>query len=255
MSKMANKQTPYIATNTEKHTNTPPSGGWLVAFLAIPLLVFALSFQIAPARAQGAFVTPTPLPAIEATKNAAQSAQSAANDARSQAAQLRAQAEEIQRNADAQQAQIAADLANASAAASAQNGIAFGQAIGQAQEDLKQFQDSLAGQDAIIATLTARNEILSNSVVTLTVELNQARVSQSLILTNYTALSNRFEAVSAEAKQSANSAPVVTFVFAAGFVAMLIVVIIVVLQRREANPIDDVDTVNEDEVIEGEVTA
>lgn len=249
---MANKQTPYLAENIKKHTNIPPSGGWFVAFLAIPLLVFALSFQTAPVRAQGVFVTPTPLPAIVATANAAEQAQSAAQASRNEADRLNAQANEIRRNADAQSARAAQDLSDARAASAAQNAGAIGEAIGSASSQLEQLQTSVSGQAAIIATLTADKQAAASEIYSLTIALQQERASKRVIQDSYTALSTRFEAANLEAQKQGQSAPVVTFVFATGFFAMLIVVIIVVLQRRESKPVD-ADTA-QDEIIDGEVT-
>lgn len=252
---MANKQTPYIATNTEKHTNIPPFGGWFVAFLAIPLMIFALSFQAAPVRAQSVFVTPTPIPAVVATQNAAQAAQSAANASRSEAASLRARADEIQRNADAQAQQAANALADARAAAASQNAAAVGEAIGSADNQLSQLRASVEGQAEIIATLTADKQASASEIYSLTTALQQERTSKQTILDNYTAANVRLESAQAEIQRQSGSSPVAAMVFVVGGIAIFAVLIVVVLQRRERVTVtNDAGQDDNGDVIDGEVT-
>ena len=153
------------------------------------VLMFVLLGALAAPRSAGAqtpFVTPTPLPAIQATQQAAQARAAEAQAGRQQAAQMRAQADEIQRNADAQQSQAAQAWSDASAAAAAQNAAAFGEAIGRGQAALDQLRASVAGQAAIVATLTARADAQAGTIISLTNELQQARIDIQTTLAAYT---------------------------------------------------------------------
>lgn len=121
--------------------------GGVVVFVLLSVL-FA-----APVQAQGPFQTPTPLPGVVATQQAADATANAVQAARNDAAALEARAAEIRRNADAQAQQAAQAIADARAASAAQNAAAIGEAIGRADSNLSQLQESVQGQAAIISTL------------------------------------------------------------------------------------------------------
>lgn len=245
---MANKQTPDIAGNIEKHTNTPPSRGLFAAVLAIHLLAVLLIFQNAPARAQGVFVTPTPYPAISATAQAAQQRSDAAQADINKANQDLARAAEMKRNGEAQFDQAQADINAARAAQAAQNAAAMGEAIGRVETTVNQMRDTIAGQAGIITTLTNEKVVWAQEKISMTLELQQARTSAQIAHDSYTATAQRLE----EAQKQGQSTPVVTYVFGALFVCVLAVLVIVVLQRKgQAAP---VAISNDDDVVEGEFT-
>lgn len=220
----------------------------LLPFLLTPLLTFWLSIGTSPARAQGVLVTPTPYPAIIATQNAAQQAQAQASASLQQAAQLRAQAAEMERNGQAQYAQAQADINAARAAQAAQNAAAAGEAIGRVEATINQMRDTVAGQASIIATLTAKSELRDGAIVSLTIELQQARADKQVILSSYSATAQRLEDV----QRQSQAVPVVTLVIGILFASICAVLIVVVLQRKgqdaPSTPIDHED------IIEGEVS-
>lgn len=217
----------------------------LMPLLAIPLL----ALQAAPARAQGVFVTPTPYPAIVATQNAAQQRSDAARANQAQAAQLEAQAAELRRNAEAQQSAAQQAINDTRAAAAAQNAAAVGEAIGRAESSLNQLRDTVNAQAAIVEELKAGNTAQAQAIISMTLELQQARADKQTMLSNYTATAQQLE----DAQKQGQSTPVVTYVFIILFVCTLAVLLIVVLQRK-GQPAKVVSSRNDNDVVEGEFT-
>lgn len=196
----------------------------------LPLLALAIALLlewVAPAHAQGPLVTPTPYPAIQATRTAAQAQIDAANQQQAQAAQLDAQAAEMRRNADAQQAQAQQAINDTRAAAAAQNASAVGEAIGRAESVLNQLRDTVAGQAAIIATATSTERFQAQTIISLTNENQALRVDKQVVAAAYTATVKRAD----EAQANAAPSPLVWLVVI-GFMGLLAVLLIVVLGRK-----------------------
>ena len=220
-------------------------GSGVACALILSALVSCMA-QPSPARAQGPFSTPTPLPAILATSNAAQQRADAASANLQAAAQLEAQAAELKRNAQAQQAQAQQAISDARSAAVAQNAQAVGEAIGQADGALSQLRDTVAGQSAMIATLTAKVEAQASTIISVTNDLQVARSDKAMLLANYNAVTQRLDA----AQQQGQSAPIVTLVIAVAVIAIMAILIAVVLQRRHDTPATPIKA--EAEVIDGD---
>lgn len=176
------------------------NGRTLVIILLVLLLAVLISLlsQSEPAAAQG-FVTPTPLPAVQATLDAATAAQQSAQADLQQAAQMEAQAAELRRNGMVQQQQAAQAISDARAASVAQNAAAIGEAMGRADANLSELSKTNAAQADLIATLTANQKAQASTIISASNELSQLRqenqrlsVDKQTILQNYTALESRY---------------------------------------------------------------
>lgn len=165
----------------------------LLAFLVGLLFVFVSCMAQPPtsARAQG-FVTPTPLPAIVATQQAASQLQANARNQAATAAEYQRLADETRRNAAAQEAAAQQAISDARAASAAQNAGAVGEAIGRAESELNQLMktnqgqgealnlagDVIRAQASTIMTLTNETESLRARVRDLNVAYQAAQVQQ-----------------------------------------------------------------------------
>jgi chaperonin cofactor prefoldin len=220
-----------IWKNMGKHT--------LQKGLMFMLLGGVLIASVAPVSAQGGpqptpapFVTPTPLPGVQASYSAAQQAQNAAQASIAQAAKLDGLASEMRRNAEAQQAQAAQAYSDARAASAAQNGAAIGEAIGRGEAALSQLRDSVSGQAVIISTLTAQTQAQAQEVYSLTTELQAARTDKQTILDSYTAIKSQGDKVAAQAETDSTLGYIVKGFLFVVVTVLLIRLIIFVLQRR-----------------------
>lgn len=196
--------------------------------LALLALGSCLAQSYAPARAQGIFMTPTPLPAISATATAAALRSDAANANLQQAAQLEAQAAELRRNGEAQQAQAQQAINDARAAGIAQNSAAFGEAIGRAIGSMEEMSKTNTAQASLIDSLRAKVEVQAAEIISATNELQQERSAHQIAAAASSAMQQQL----IEAQKQNESTPISTLVFAAGFLAMLAILIVVVLQRK-----------------------
>lgn len=217
--------------------------------LAILALDSCLAQPYAPARAQGVFMTPTPLPAISATATAAAQRSDAANSDLQQAAQLEAQAAELRRNGEAQQAQAQQAINDARAAGIAQNSAAFGEAIGRAIGAMEEMSKTNTAQASLIDSLRAKVEAQAVEIISATNELQQERSAHQGVVAAYNATQQQL----IEAQKQNEATPVSTLVFAAGFLAMLAILIVVILQRKSKS--DDALHVmtSSDDVIDGDM--
>jgi uncharacterized protein (DUF3084 family) len=133
----------------------------LVLIIALVLLlawlIYSLTAFTSPASAQ-AIITPTPLPQVQATQQAAQTAAAGVNDLQAEKAQAQARLDEINRNIEAQIAAAERAAADARTAAATQNAVEAGAAIGRLEGALDQLRASYAGKDAIINDLATRND-------------------------------------------------------------------------------------------------
>jgi len=262
-----------MTRNTRNTGFLPPSRGWILAILVTPLL--ALLMFASPVSAQSGqppaptpFITPTPLPAVQAAQQAAAQSQSAVQSSQQQAAQLRAQAQrdyaallaradEIQRNADAQAAQATQAYSDARAAAAAQNGAAVGEAIGRGESAVAQQRESMAGMSSIVATLTAQHDQDQKANDRLTQIANNAVADKETILKNYTALQAQNDKAQAQAEQdSALSYIVKGFLFIVAAVLLIALIVFVINRRRDriiVTPAADVSAAQDDNIIDGEV--
>lgn len=226
----------------------------LLPFLLTPLLALWLSTGTSPARAQGVYVTPTPLPAIVDKQNAAVQAQAAANATLSQAAQMRAAAAEMERNGIAQYAQAQADITTAREAAATQNGVAAGEAIGRLGATVDEQNKTVTGQARIISTLTTDNELTARQVISLTAENESLRTQVQSLKTDKQTILDNFNATSKaldDSQRQSGAVPIVTLVIGVLFSAIVAVLLVVVLQRRrDAPPHDD----SHDDAIDAEYT-
>ncbi len=218
------------------------------------LAMFALSVLFltpvsSPARAQG-FVTPTPLPSVRATQQAADWIAQQVQQQNAEAAQMEARAAEIRRNAAAQAQQAAQAYADARAAAAAQNAAAIGEAIGRGEAALSQLQDSVNGLTALNATQASRIEMLSSAVVSQANTINRLAAEKRDTL-------NVNAALMAKQAQNDNLDALGRIVMLFGFIVTLAILahlIWSVWQRNRVTivappPPQDVD---EEDVIEGE---
>ena len=217
--------------------------------LYIPLM--AMATWTPPAHAQ-TVATPTPPPAIEATRQAAQAQLDAANAQQAQAAQLEAQAEQMRRNGEAQAAQAQADIIAAREAQAVQNGVAVGEAMGRVESTLEQLRDTVAGQADIITRQSDTISAQAAQHISDTLELQSLRTDKATISAAYAATVE----LAQEAKQaSGNTSPLVWFV-ALAVIGGAGIALIVVLQRKatvQAAPVA-YDVGRYDEVIDAEVT-
>jgi hypothetical protein len=220
-------------------------------FTAVCAMLPLLAMSSAPVASAQTYATPTPQPAIEATRQAAQAQLDAANAQQQQAAQMEAQAAQMRRNGEAQAAQAQADIAAAREAQAVQNGVAVGEAIGRVESTLNQLRDTVAGQADIITRQSDTISAQAAQHISDTLELQSLRTDKATISAAYAATVAR--AQEAE-KASGNTSPLVWFVALAiiGCGGMLL---IVVLQRKpsivQAAPVA-YDVGRYDEVIEGE---
>lgn len=189
------------------------NGRVVVIILLVLLLAALISLlsQSEPAAAQG-FVTPTPLPAIQATLDAANAAQQSAQADLQQAAQMEAQAAELRRNGMVQQQQAAQAISDARAASIAQNAAAIGEAIGRAEANLAELSKTSADQADLISTLAVNQKIQAERYISDTTqlrnELQQERTAHQTIAANFTALQSRYD----EQQSSLTISPVVVVI-------------------------------------------
>lgn len=218
---------PKYLENTRKYA----AGGVLIFVLCVLAIapVSAQSGDVPTATPERAFVTPTPLPGPVATANAAAQIKDSAQADLNTAAQLRAQAAEIERNAAIQKQQADQAMADARAAAAAQNAAAFGEAIGRAESAIDQQQRSAAGQAVIIATLTARTEAQASTIISLTNEAQALRVDKQTIGAAYTALSKQQDEHKSD---GAIGNIVVLFIFVVALVIFVALIWYVIQIRR-----------------------
>lgn len=151
------------------------------------------------ASAQSPTVTPWPGPAATATAAANQQAQAQAqraqaDDTQRRADDARAQADALQRQAAASQA--AADAAysaaaqaasDARAALAAQQASVAGEAIGRAESSISEGKAQLASINQAVTQLRDMLDAQAGTVVSLTLELQQARTDKQTILSAYNA--------------------------------------------------------------------
>ena len=215
----------------------------------LPLLA-ACSEGVASAQT---YATPTPQPAIESTRQAAQAQLDAAQQQQQQAAQMEAQAAQMRRNGEAQAAQAQADISAAREAQAVQNASAVGEAIGRVESTLSQLRDTVAGQADIITRQSGTINAQAAQHISDTLELQALRTDKATISAAYAATVAR--AQEAE-KSGASTSPLVWFV-ALALIGCGAIALIVVLQRKpsipKAAPVAyDVGRYDErDEVIEG----
>lgn len=245
----------YIRQNTPEYARRRLFGG--VVLLILALLFCRLS---APANAQG-FVTPTPLPAIVATQQAANQKAQQAAASNAEADRLDAQAAEIRRNADVQAQQAAQAYADARAASAAQNAAAIGEAIGRGEAAATQLKASL---DGILSINSQQSEIINSLYISLTqqgAELIQAHSEITQLKKTNADLNATNEMVVARIQDSERSASVLSIIPI--FIAFLFLVGLIgfgawLWQKRnghDAPPAIGMATPNQndDDPIEGEI--
>ena len=204
----------------------------LLLVLAVVLWIFLLLLAIAlismPASAQ-TVATPTPPPAIEATRQAAQAQLDAARADMAEADRRDAQAAEMRRNAEAQQASAAQALSDARAAVVAQNTAAYAEAIGRAEGDLTALRGSVDGLTQLNAQSGVTVRLQAAQIVSLTLEVQALRTDKATLSAAYAAT----VALAAEAEQaSGNTSPLVWFV-ALAVIGGAGIALIVVLGRKQ----------------------
>lgn len=200
----------------------------ILVVLVILFMLLMAALSVTPARAQAPFATPTPLPGVQATQQAADAASSAAQAARNEANALEARAAEIRRNADAQGAAAAQAIADARSATAAQNGAAIGEAIGRADSNLAQLQDSVQGQAALIEALRSDNANKDARIGQLKAQVNdtanqlqQAQASQRTTQSAYEAL-QAYQDEHANDSLVGNAAVLFVFVVVFGLILALV---------------------------------
>lgn len=200
-----------------------------VTLIVVSGAVLALSFCRfgAPSAAAQGFVTPTPLPAIVATQQAAAQSLGNVQAQNARADQLDAQAAEIRRNADAQAQQAAQAYADARAATAAQNAAAIGEAIGRGEAALSQLKDSADGALKLNAEQSAIINSLYISVTQMTGERDQALRDKANLQRINTALQANNETLTAQAQHNSTSANVLSIV--PGFLTFLLLIGLLVL--------------------------
>jgi hypothetical protein len=228
-------RTPHIRQNTPEHGRGGIYGGVL---MAIAIVILALLFA-RPAAAQ--ITTPTPLPQVIATQQAADSAASQVNDLQAQRAQTEAQLSEINRNIEAQIAAATQAAADARNAAATQNAVEAGAAIGRLEGALAQLRDSYAGKDAIIQDLQGRIETQAaqsaedrRTIDRTGLELRQAQQDKQNVLTAY----NAVKAQQATSAQNDMVSSAIWLVSVLALVSALILFGVFVIQRRRTVVID-----------------
>lgn len=171
-----------IGKNIQKHTG--------VGVIILALLAWLVGGINQPAAAQ--IVTPTPLPQVVATKQAADAANQQVSDLQAQRTQTEARLAEINRNIEAQIAEAERAAADARTAAATQNAVEAGAAIGRLEGALAQLRDSYAGKDAIISEQMSRIEQQATqsaadkrTIDDLTLELQQAKKDKQAALKAY----------------------------------------------------------------------
>ena len=110
------------------------------------MLLIALILNSTPASAQSA-PTPTPLPQVVATQQAADAAAAQVSGLQAERAQTEARLSEINRNIEAQIVEAERAAADARNAAATQNAVEAGAAIGRLEGALAQLRTSYAGKD------------------------------------------------------------------------------------------------------------
>jgi hypothetical protein len=155
----------------------PKFTGVYAVCAVLPLLAYAIlsAAPTPPAYAQSP-ATPTPYPAIEATRQAAQAQLDSARAQQQQADAMDAQAAEMRRNAEVQSQQAAQAIAEARSAAAAQNGLAYGEALGRAESDLTALRASVDGMAQINATQSATVRDLTTQKISDTLAIQDLRV-------------------------------------------------------------------------------
>ncbi len=201
------------------------------------VVLFGAVCLLSASSAAAQIVTPTPLPQVVATRQAADSASAAVSDLQAQRTQTEARLAEINRNIEAQIAEAERAAADARTAAATQNAVEAGAAIGRLEGVLTQLRDSYAGKDAIISDLQSRNEQQAaqlaeqrRTIDGLALQLQQAKSDKQTTLNAYTALS----AQQKTNQQNDMVSNAVWLISALSFLSALIVFAVFVIQRRRA---------------------
>ena len=210
----------------------------------------AVLLSAPPALAQGPQPTPTPYPAIEATRQAAQAQLDQANAQQAQAAQMDAAAAEMRRNAERQQVAANQAISDARAASVAQNAVAIGEAIGRAESNVAALSASVEGLTGLNAVANATTRLQAQTIISLTLD------NQSLRVGLQTAQAvNAAQARTIEQTPTTEPSAVVPLVVGAIVIAILAILLVVVLSRKsgaEPAQVGEVyDAVDEDEAIRG----
>ncbi len=210
-----------------------------ILIVLLVLLLFALGSCLAqpnpPAHAQAPFATPTLLPSVQATLDAAQQRYNAAQSDLQQADQFDAQAAEYRRNGLAQQAQAQQDIGQARAAVAAQNYEAIGENIGRASSDLDQLSKTNAAQNNLIATLTANQRVQAAAVISLTGETQQLRDDLQRERADHQTTLASYNALSAQQAAHQNDGSIQGLISIFAFIIALILIVVlavVVLSMR-----------------------
>lgn len=226
----------------------------LIASGGVGLL--ALLLLSAPVAAQQ--ITPTPIPQVVATQQAASDAAAQVNNLQAQRAQVQAQLDEINRNIEAQIAEAERAAADARTAAAAQNAVESGAAIGRLEGALDQLRASYAGKDRIVTDLTARNEQQAAQIISdtqtidhLSAALQVAQQEKQTTLTAYYALQQQRED---QATQDTILNLAKLFALIVIFVLIIAGVISVVQRKHTTVVVEQPKQAEQAEIIEGEVT-
>lgn len=234
----------------------------IILVLLLAVLVSCLASPDAPAHAQG-FATPTPLPAVQATLDAANAMHNDALSKIDAANQMQVKAAELLRNGVVQGQQADQAISDARAATAAQNAAAMGEAIGRASGALDELRKTNAAQNDMLNVCADNQKIqasafisASNDAARLRVELQQERETNQNIAANFTALQNQHQQ---DERTSAvgNIASAFAFLVAG---ALLMVPLVVILFRKTRNeppappepPIDAPWTVTDEDRAEDE---
>jgi multidrug efflux pump subunit AcrA (membrane-fusion protein) len=201
----------------------------LAIYTLVVILMALVSCLAQPAGAQSS-VTPTPRPAYEATRTAAQAQIDAARQQQAEADRLDAQAAEMRRNADIQQQAAQQAIDDARAAAIAQDAVRTGEAIGRAENELTQLRASLDGIAQINAGNVATVKAQADQIVSLTNEVQQLRTALKVAQDVNAANQQRIAQAQAEVAPS----PVVSIFAALAFVALIGIIVILVAEKWRA---------------------
>lgn len=180
--------------NTAEHvylgrTRQNTGRGRYLAVSAIALLtlfwLLVSCYAISPAAAQSPTVTPWPGPAATATAAANQQAQAAAQ--RQQADALQQQANAARAQAEASYASAAQAASDARAALAAQQAGVAGEAIGRAEASINEGKAQLSKLSNAADQLRGIINTQYGSIVSMTIELQQARADKETIANAYNA--------------------------------------------------------------------
>lgn len=211
---------------------------YIAVVVGMALFVLAATVYAAPVSAQGPLVTPTPLPQVQATRQAAQATANNVSNLEAERSAAQSRLNEINRNIEAQiraAEQAAADARNAAAT---QNAVEAGAAIGRLEGALAQLRDSYAGKDAIIAGLSTKLGEQSaqlaedkRTIDSLTTQLTQANKDKQTAV-------NAYNTATARQQESDNTALVnnaIWLIVALAFLLALIMLLVYLLTHRRNN--------------------